>query len=333
MTNGSISYAGATMLDKLGDIPICQPTQPFADSQRDITGASILSIAKPGWVLRVKSAAGAERDVTLPPRLDAYTSCGDGFNRSPGVDRFSVTERPDGYLVVWLKTFAGTTAYPFPPQLTLAAYKQWIQGWVSDLNVELAKYPNAKGIVWDIRGNTGGSQDLATALAMGSKAPALRGGLMKCLARKAKTHPAEFEPVTTAPNAGNDKILPTPELDGMNTVFSYPGKQIVVANGNIYSAADVFVLAAKTAGLQVVGRRGAAAFGASAGAPRKVLASFIVKDIPIYAYVSGWSCVDNAGNGIEGKPPVVDVPVELSSADLAAGLDSQIEEAVKRLSP
>lgn len=331
--DGAVSYEGKGMLDALGELPICAPTQPFAPAARDVTAASILSLAKPGWILRVKNLAGAERDVTVPARLDKAISCGDSFNRSPGVDGFSVTLRPDGYLVVWLKTFGSTQTRPLPSPLTTAAYKDWVAGRIQDLQTELAKYPSAKGIVWDVRGNTGGSQDLAIALAMGSKAPSQRGGLVKCLARKGRTHPAEFEPTSTPPNGDSTKVLPGPELDGIDALFSYTGKQVVVSNGNIYSASDLFVFAAKKAGLKVVGRSGPGAYGASAGAPRKTLPSFIVEGIPIYTYVSGWSCVDGAGTPIEGNPPAVDVAVELASQDLAAGIDTQVEEAIKVLGP
>lgn len=327
--SGATNYSGDTMLEQLGALPTCAGTQPFGESRKDVTGVSLLSLAQPGWVLRVKSLAGVERDVTLPARLDAPLSCQDGFNRRPGVDRFTVTARADGYLVVWIKSFGPTSAYPFPAQLDGTSYRAWIDGWVRDLNTEIAKYPSAKGIVWDVRGNGGGSQDLAISLAMGASAPA-QGGFARCLARVPGTHPAAFQPLST-PIGDNTKLLAIPEMDGLNTVFSYAGKQVVVSSGNVYSAADYFVAAAKKRGIKVVGRAPAGAYGAAVGEPRRNLPSFIVKNTPIYAYISGWSCVDPAGNPLEGMPPALDKAVEYSSADLAAGKDSYVEEAVKLL--
>lgn len=317
---------GASLVDALGHLPVCAPTMPFAAAQRDIAGASLLSLAKPGWVLRVRSTTGAMRSVTVPARLPKTILCAGAPERDAGDGRFAVSERSDGYLVVRLTSFDGTTAHPLPDPLTLEAYRAWITAWLSDLRAELAKHPHAPGLVWDVRGNGGGSQDLALALAMGKKAPAHRGDFYRCYARKPHTHPARFE----GKDAGDDltRVLPVPELDGLAGLFAWGGKQVVVTNGNTYSAADVFTRAAKAAGLRVVGRSGPGAFGSAAGAARRVLPSFVIDGVPIYAYASGWGCLDGAGASIEGAPPSLDVAVDLAADDLAAGRDTQIEAAV-----
>ena len=111
--------------------------------------------------------------------------------------------------------------------------------------------------------------------------------------------------------------------------LGFSGKQAVVVDGTAISAGDWMVYAAKKKGFPIVGHASAGAYGYTTGG------SYVAKPIApvagvhsgILSYISGAKCVDTATNQpMEGNAPV-DQVVDFKPADLAAGVDTQVEAA------
>ena len=230
-------------------------------------------------------------------------------------DRITVCEGP--IPVNDHKTSAGTKQ---PMNLTQQTYRDWVAGGITAINEALAGYDTIAGIVWDIRGNTGGAQELGIALmdSFGSAA----GSYGNCYARVPESSPADFSP---------DAEYPLPYavfVDDPLPSITFDGPQVLLTDGLAASAADWMAFAAARAGVPVLGNHSMGAFGYQTGA------SFVNRSIPAEAdvhdgislVVSGARCVNAAGDGIEGQTSTGTV-VEFEPADLAAGIDTQLERA------
>ena len=236
--------------------------------------------------------------------------CGDPLGR-PRVTVASY-RRPDGVGVIRLPGFVDPSD---TAEGTVLERLERLRGNVQDA-FEAVK--DAPALFWDVRGNQGGASLLALALAraIASGFPgAAPAALSFCNVRVPESLPPAFQP-----RAPLYALTP-------GGPFAYAGKVAVLIEGDDYSAADYFALAAKekTAAL-LVGSPTAGGYGSP-----QLERSF---DAPVALTVG----IDNYkrsltrdGLPLEGRSVTPRVAVEYEAADVAAGRDTVLERAVLEL--
>lgn len=326
LTDGDgVVWAGEALLARIFEMPLCRASTPNESARRDVAGANIMAVLTPGDILTIAAPSGETREVVAPAFSSRFWACYDAAVRPEFNDAFHVSQRPDGVVVVLLPTFFSHPDHPFPSPLTGASYRQWITESVNAVTEAVSAFENITGLVYDIRGNTGGAQEYALALL--ARMPAETGAVGKCYARIAKSSPPEVSDEVEYPFPysflGGDN-LPAPPIDSLGKI-----RQAVVTDGFSSSAADWMAHYARSKGIPVVGRPASGSYGYTAGS------SYVNRDIVseneanprLINYISGAHCLDAQGQPLEGLA-AVDVAVELSAEDLAAGIDTQLEAAV-----
>jgi C-terminal processing protease CtpA/Prc len=141
-------------------------------------------------------------------------------------------------------------------------------------------------------------------------------------ARAVTTHTCAYrEPFSEPPRFGQGFSLSiTP-----GGPFAYAGKVAVVIDGLALSAADYFAIGVRAAtDVPLVGTPAAGAFGGGGGA------DFTISSDPETEGAGDvYRCVDGAGLPLEGRPAQPTHLVELDPGDLAQGIDTQLEAAVR----
>ena len=286
-------------------------------------GTSLFAHLNEGDMIEVEHSDGTSETIELPARGDDYISCFDPFRRDSRLSFNSSYQRDDGVVIMTLPTFGNHPDHPFPDALTLQSYRDWNSEAIEIINADLANYDNITGLVWDIRGNTGGSAEYSMGL-LGSLG-SVEGELGNCFPRVAESSPPEF---------GTDVEYPFPYqifADQPLTTVSYSGPQVIVADEIATSAADWMLYRASVLGISIFGQAGTAAFGYARGGAY-VDQSIEPGDntIGVGIRVAGARCLDSEGIALEGRT-FIDNAVEFSAADLAAGIDTQLEAAVASL--
>lgn len=322
------SWTPDRLLDSVSREPLCRASIPNAVARRDEAAATLFNVLNAGDVLRVVDVAGEEREVTVPARNETPRSCLDPLVRESRVHVRAVYQRDDGVVVVVLPTLGSHSEHPFPANMNTAAYATWIGEGVQAIGEEVSAFDDVTGLVYDLRGNVGGSAEFAMALL--AQLTNVEGSVGNCFARTVGSNPVEYNddveyPFPYAALAGS--TLPPPPI----TLLPAGTKQAVVTDGLTYSAGDWMAYHAHQLGIDVVGTPAAGAFGYTVGA------SFVIDPIEapagehaaIVNFISGAHCVYGSdATSMEGNS-VVDSAVELVAADLAAGIDTQLEAAAR----
>lgn len=311
-------------LARVGEEPLCDGSLPSKSAREDYAATNLFALLDEGATIDVKASDGSMRTITVPERAASYISCYDPLRRPSKTKLYASSQRADGVVVIVLPTLGANADHPFPNPFTVASYRDWVAEGVNLIKTELAKYSNVTGLVWDLRGNGGGSQELGVALIDPAIFGTSEGALAKCFRRIPASSPPAFE---------TDSVeYPLPYqafVDSPLPSVGYTGKQAVVVDGTAYSAGDWMVYAAKKKGIPIVGHASAGAYGYATGA------SYVDKHIApvegvhsgILSFISGAKCVDTAtGEPMEGTAPI-DVVVDFKPEDLANGIDTQIEAA------
>lgn len=177
-------------------------------------------------------------------------------------------------------------------------FNSWAMPQLSKIRVALKEMSDAPGIIFDIRGNTGGIGLLAAGIAGNLLNEQISLGVFKS-------------------RGSEQKIIAYPQLN------AYRGKVVILTDGGSASTSEIFA-----AGLQEQGRAkviGETTMGA-------VLASIFDK-LPtgaIFQYaVSGYLTPKNVL--IEGRGVKPDAEVKLTRESLLAGRDLQIEAAASEI--
>ncbi len=308
-------------LDRIGQEAVCDSGIPSDSARADYAATNLFGILDEGDTVDVLDPSGATRQVTVPAR-GGRIGCRDPLRRPERTSFFSTSQRPDGVVVVILPTFGDHPDHPFPNPLTFQSYRDWNAQAIERINTDLAQYTNVTGRVWDIRGNSGGAQEYA--LGVVGALGASEGATGTCHARIPESDPPMFETAAEYPlpyQVFVDQPLPT---------INFSGAQAIVTDGLAVSAADWMTYFASQNDIVVVGHASAGSYGYQTGA------SFVARNIEpepgvhggVSSYISGARCVDTAsGQAMEGVAPI-DITVDFSPADLAAGVDTQLEAAV-----
>ncbi len=324
------SWTPERLLDSVGHEPLCRASIPNVVARRDEAGATLFNVLNAGDVLRVVNAAGEQREVTAPARNETPRSCLDPLVRESRIHVRAVYQREDGVVVVVLPTLGSHSEHPFPANMNTAAYAAWIGEGVQAIGDEVSAFENVTGLIYDLRGNVGGSAEFAMALL--AQLTNIEGSVGNCFAREVGSNPVAYSDDVEYPfpyAALQGASLPPPPI----TLLPAGTKQAVVTDGLTYSAGDWMAYHAHQLGIDVVGTPAAGAFGYTVGA------SFVIDPIeapaaehaPIVNYVSGAHCLyGEEATSMEGNS-VVHVSVELDATDLAAGIDTQLEAAALRV--
>jgi hypothetical protein len=201
----------------------------------------------------------------------------------------SVDERADGVVVLHIRRFRDPESGP---------------EFLSQVRAGFAR-ASAKALVVDLRGNQGGVLQFAEET-LEALPGARTGTIATCSVR------GESEHVTL----GLSRATPT----------AAPSKVAVLVDGLAFSAGDVFpLLAQRLAGFPIVGaptqgeiNQGAVSDGVLIGGP-----------IPLRVTASLSSCIDTQGVPLAGSGATMDQAVELNPSDVARGIDTQLEAAVR----
>jgi Peptidase family S41 len=307
-------FPGAKLLDTIAAQAMCGSAMPSAGAITSNAANSLFSVVQPGDTLTVQSSTGVMRTVMVPAR-GTMTWCSSPW----GYQDFEIqtTIRPDNVVVFRIPEFL-SSANPLPDPLTDSAYEQWVAAYVGRIKTELDKAvaANAVGVIWDARSNTGGSQDVAIAIAAGMPG-ATSMKIEDCYARVPGSNPPSF--ATTPDNSYS--------LTAGGTLV-YAGKVAVLIDSQTYSAGDIFAYAVHNAtSAKIFGAPSSGAFGFD-----DTDAEFMNADVaPIDYIVNNQNCVDASGVPLEGRSVMPDVIVNYDPKDLAMGVDTILEAAATYL--
>ncbi len=310
-------------LDRIREEPLCDAGTPSRTAQRDLDAVHLFAHINEGDTIDVRHPDGDIETIEVPARGD-YTICLDPFRRPSRSEIFESYQREDGIVVVELATLGNHPDHPFPSPLTLDSYRQWNAEAIELINADLEQYQDITGLIWDIRGNRGGSAEYGMGL-IGSLGGA-QGELGNCYGRIAETQPPEFSDTVEYPfpyQVFADQPLPE---------ISFAGSKAVVVDGAAGSAADWMLYRASQAGVPIFGHDAASTYGYTVG-PSYVNRS--IEEDPdnhpyVLSYISGARCYDGDGELLEGRT-FLDYSVDLDPQDLANGIDTQIEAAAAHL--
>ncbi|HEY1099446.1 MAG TPA: S41 family peptidase, partial [Myxococcota bacterium] len=317
-----------TMLDAVDREPLCRASIPNPIARRDVAASTLFNVIDVGDVLTVVDVDGGTREVVAPARSEQPRSCSDPLTRASRVHVRDVYQRDDGVVVVVLPTLGSHSEHPFPPNMDTAAYAAWIAEGVQAIGDEVAAFDDdVTGLIYDLRGNVGGSAEFGMALL--AQLTDVEGSIGNCFARAVGSDPVRYDDDVEYPfpyAALDGASMPAPPI----TRLPAGTKQAVLTDGLTYSAGDWMAYHAHQLGIDVVGTPAAGAFGYTVGD------SFVIDPIvaandehlDIINFISGAHCVYGAdATSMEGNS-VVDVEVTFDAADLAAGIDTQLEAAV-----
>lgn len=316
------TWEGPEMFERVSHEPLCDGGVPSESGRADYNALHVFAIIKPGDSIEVEHPDESLEVIDVPERGDLI-SCSDPFRREERKEIFVSHQREDGVVVVILPTLGSHADHPFPqPLKTLKQYRDWNAEAIDLLNEDLAQYDDIKGLVWDVRGNRGGSAEYGMGI-LGSMGE-VAGGLGECHARIVASSPPEFAEAVEYPFPYQifvDEPLPT---------LNFDGKQAIVADGMAVSAADWMIHRATELEIPVFGHGGTGAYGYQTGGSYVSMSLEPVEGehFGVDSYVSGARCLDSEGDPLEGYAPV-SVMLDYDPQDLADGVDTLLEAAVE----
>ncbi len=308
---------GPSFLDELALEPLCSVHTPTTEQgKRQQAAIDLFGLLREGDTITVIDPEGEERQVKAPARLedDPFEWCLDPIQGGYFTFETEVTMRPDGVAVIRVPHF-GPAENPFPNPFTEESYYQWVSDYVDRLAVAMASIPADAPIVWDARGNTGGSAEVPLTIVAGMPG-AVRTLVSEGYIRMEGTFPFEYEdePVSTF-------VFEVPEDDRL--VHDAP--TAVLVDEASTSAADFFALGVKEySDAILVGTAGTASYGYGGVAP-----SVITGSVAELAHrIDFMQCRDMDGAPLDGYVVTPDLVVEYDPTDLANGIDTVLEAAV-----
>ncbi|GEM_PF-4026638 len=303
--------------------PVCDAGTPSISAQRDLDAVHLFAHIDEGDEIDVLHIDNTVETIAVPARGD-YSTCLDPFRRPSRTKLFETHQREDGIVVVELATLGNHQDHLFPNPLTFQSYRDWNAEAIELINTDLEQYEDIEGLIWDIRGNRGGSAEYGMGLlaSLGDTT----GGLGNCYARIPESQPAAF----------SDSVeYPFPYaifVEDPLPAISFAGPRAIVSDGAAGSAADWMVYRAHDLDIPVFGHATAGAFGYATGGSYvdKSIEATPDEHIAVFSRISGARCLDADGQPLEGRS-FIDFPIDFDPSDLAAGIDTQVEAAASHL--
>ncbi len=314
------AWEGDGLLDRIAAAPGC-PTRMGASvaSDRAEAAASFFGKIEEGMVLTVRNPIGRMRSVTVPAR-QADIEAGQDFCLNPfggyGFVEAELTMRPDGVAVIRNSTLR-------PERWTdTESYLREVQNMLERIAAVIASVPDGAPIIWDIRGNSGGSAEVALGIVAGMPgaiSTEVSQGHMRVVDSEPPAWRDEPEALQSYSMTVSDELV-TNHRDH---------RVAVLVNGQSLSAADFFAYAAKEfTDALVVGPEGTSgSYGFGGLRPRNI-------DGPVIALqhrVDPLRVRTPAGEFLERRSVEPDMVVAYAPADVAAGVDTVLEAAAAAL--
>lgn len=301
---------GSQMITAILDNPICGFAPTHEDGEQEMAAESLFSILKKGDKLSIKSFDGSTRDVVVSDDGIAPASC--LFPRDAQPDQwFNVTVRADDIAVFRITRF---TLRPGEPGYVEANSEETIARLIENMTQQLEEAIEAlpgstKGVVWDIRGNTGGVSPVGFAIASGMQG-ARAVEIARCTTKVTGTIPSQF--LESGPNYD---LTPSERLSA-----GVPAALLI--DGMSISAADYFARAVSLGtDARIFGRPSLGAFGGVAGSIALPNAAQISIAFDVF------KCNDSDGLPLETQPVQPHEKVEYDPVDLTQGIDTVLERA------
>lgn len=284
---------GAEMLRASLEQPLCGNSAASESNRRYAAGTSVFATAHVGTVFTVKHAAGAIEQKTVGKLATKALGCRDPFGR-PTAATAAASMRSDGVGIVRLNNFySAESDYEVAQESVRKA-----------IDAALLAVKDAHTVIFDMRANEGGSSIVGLELVAGL-APASRGKPVAGYAlRKAGTTTYSPTQIYEVPNSNR---------------FAYAGRVAMLIDGLSISAADYTALAAKQAGIPLIGKPSSGSYGGG------VQPVYVGEDPRIGVSVDPFRGVDLQGRGTEGNSTIPDVDAELTPSDAAKGIDTALE--------
>jgi carboxyl-terminal processing protease len=182
-------------------------------------------------------------------------------------------------------------------------------GWAGELDAAIHDMPNATSMIVDVRGNPGGSHDVAMAAA-GRFATA--------------SYTCSYTRIRNGPNHGDFTGM-TPQTVQPAGPAQFRGRVVVLTNRRVYSSAENFVLAMEA--LPSVTTMGDTTAGASGRPMTRELANGWTYTVSTWIeYTADQKIFENIG-----LAPDVYVPARMT--DISAGIDPVLDRAIQALGP
>lgn len=290
---------GQALIDWLADGPLCGSAAGHPSAVHALAADAMMSVIRPGDQLTVLDLQGEERDVIIPqpgsPQLCREFSPRwiEGRVRDDGVAVITVHR---WILYEGERGHAGTDF-----DTTMRNMIDQAEAVFNDVA------PGAPGLLFDIRGNSGGYSRVGFAIVEGM--PGARSHhLATCRGRVPDTDPIAYTGELVYQLEPGDRFL-------------YEGPVAVLADEHSVSASDYFALAMQqSTDARLFGRATRGAFGG--GAPTTSLDR--TEDTVIY--IDTARCDDAEGEPLETLGVMPDEWIDLAPEDAAAGIDT-VEEA------
>jgi len=300
--------ANEALTDWVMSGPLCGNGAGNAAVRHEHAAAALFNRVRPGDILTVVAVNGQERTVTVGPPLPSPATCRHpaGPFHAPMIE---AELRPDGVAVMRLRRFHLLQGEPGWIEVTsnedLALLLEAMIGQIQTAFETVA--PQAVGIIWDVRGNTGGASPVGFEIAAG-----MPGAVSVPIAR-CTTRIPDSDPVAYYHYGPNYDLQPT-------DTFAFDRPTAVLTDGTSISAADYFARAvALGTDAMIFGRPTAGAYGGGG------VGQLIDDERGYYLSFDPFRCNDIDGTPLETQSVQPHVEVDVEPADLAAGIDT-IEE-------
>ena len=309
---------GKRLYESLAAEPACTTrNSPTLESERSVSASTFFGLIDEGMKLRVRGLNGQHRWITVPAREASITS-GDDFCLDPfggyNYVRAELTMRNDGVAVIRTSTLRPK------PWVDGDDYFVKVQEFIDEAANVVAQVPDGAPIIWDIRGNSGGSAEVAAGIVAGMPG-AVSTDIGRLYLRRFNTDPFEWydTPAISFPMTVSDT----------NPINHRNHPTAVLIDGLTVSAGDYFAYAAKNyANALIVGpssTNGQYGFGGwnifDVPGPELTLSHRVD---PTYA-------TDGDNNTLERTNVQPDLKVPYNRQDVANGIDTVLEAAAAAL--
>lgn len=294
---------GAEMMQAALEQPMCTMSSASESNRRFMAGTSIFAVARVGMTVEVKHIDGTIETKTVAPTDMKGMSCRDAFGAP--MDYVAKARRQGDIGIIRVPALSSAQQEGETLEQTQTRVR-------AELLAAFEEVKDAKGIIWDLRANGGGTSMFGIEIVAGLAGAQANVPVGSYRFRVAGTNTFYEAQTYRVPERG---------------AYAYDGKVAFLIDGLTISAADYTARAAKLAsnailvGQPTSGSYGGGGQGVDVGANPAVH----LRTDP-YLGVS-----EDGQSVIEGQGTEPTIAVELEPKDLAEGRDTVLERALAEL--